>query len=188
MTFTVGELARVDVASFDNLAFTVRRNAFALVETIVALFVLALAAILCIAVVQNRDTARDRTAAIGDAPSAIDALQAELEGETVTALDTEIDAGNARRVVYRKTSASETAAPWMTVDTKNLSDSPGAEGPVFIAKLLNAKLYDNSRAIEFDVELGWIRPGLSSETATEFSSRMEAAKKLCTYRIMVLAK
>ena len=166
----------------------VRLKAFALVETIVAVFVLALAAFVCLAVVRNRDTARDKTAAIGCAPSAIDALQAELESESVATLYAEIAAKGATRVVYRKAGTADTASPWQTVDSDKLADGLGEDGPVYVATLSNAKLYENSRAVEFDVSLGWIDPGLADETASDLSARLGDARKLCTYKVIVLAK
>ena len=169
-------------------ASDIRRKAFALVETIVAVFVLALAAVVCLAIVNNRDTARDKTAAIGCAPSAIDALQAELESESVTTLYAEIVAGNAKRVVYRKSDSDTTASPWLTLDSDKLTGNLGGEGSVFVATLANATLYDNSRAVEFDVSLGWIDPGLASETAEELLARLGGARKLCTYKVIVLTK
>jgi hypothetical protein len=163
-------------------------KAFSLVETIVAVFVLALAAVVCLAVVQNRNTARDKTTAIGDAPSAIDALQAELENESVTALETEIAAGDAIRVVYRKTVSDSPATAWLTLDSDKLTDSLGAEGPIYVAALSNSTLYDNRHAIEFDVSLGWIAPGMAAETAAELKARLGNSRKLCTYKVIVLAK
>jgi hypothetical protein len=182
------ELIAVDPSPAKNLPHFSRRKAFAIVETIVAIFVLALAAIVCLVVINNRDTARDKTAAIGSAPSAIDALGAELESETVTDLNTEIAAGGAIRVVYRSAGAGETIASWKTIDSDKITDGLGPFGPVYVATLSNAKLYDNYRAVEFDVSFGWIKPELATETASELSARLGAAQKLCSYRAIILAK
>ena len=165
-----------------------RSRAFTIVETIAAVFVLALAAVVCITVVNNRNTARDKTAAIGEAPSAIDALQAELEGESVTNLNTEIEAGGAIRVIFRKSDSDSVAAPWYTLDSDKLTDGLGAEGPMYVATLSDAKLYDNSQAVEFNVSLGWIDPGVATETAEKLTARLGDSRKLCTYKVIVIAK
>jgi len=168
--------------------FSLSRRAFTIVEVIVSLFILALVAAVSITIIVSRDTARDATAAIGAAPSAIDTLQASLEGQNVVALNAEIAAGNAIYVVYRSAGTDAAVAPWRTLDSTALPDSLGAEGPVYVAALSNVKLYDKSRAVDFDVALGWIAPGLATESAASLKARLGKAQKLCAYKVIVLAK
>ena len=164
------------------------RRAFTLVEIIVSLFVLALVAIVCIAVVSSRDTDFGKTAAMSDAPAAIDALQVELDSEDVETLYEEISSTGAIRVAYKSSWPGESYMPWRAADPLVLRTAPSAEGAIYVAVLSKAKLYEKKSAVEFDVTLGWVAPGLSTETADHLRARLLDAERLCAYRAIVLRK
>ena len=162
-------------------------KAFTIVEIICAIFLLAVVAITCVAIVANRDTQGDKTAAVSGAPAAIDALSSYFDNKAaVDALNAEIVAGGAARVVCRVQGDAD--ALWQVVDSDEFASMKGVVGPVYVATLTNPKLYDKARAVEFDVAMGWIAPGLATEDAAGIRNRLTSSAALCKYRAIILRK
>lgn len=162
-------------------------KAFTIAEIIIAIFLLALVAITCIAIMANRDTQYDKTAAVSGAPAAIEALSYDFDNkESVDRIHAEIVSGGASRVACRVQSGAESL--WQVVDSDQFASMNGVVGPVYVAVLSNPKLYDKASAVEFDVSLGWIAPGLATESAAEIQSRLGTAAELCKYRAIILRK
>jgi len=161
------------------------RTGFTLVEVIASLFILAIAAGVCIAVISNRDTKWDKTAALNDAPAAMDAFDAAFDAEDLTALSTALALGDVFRLAYR-VDAGDEVAQWCVIDPAKQTEPLASVGPLFVARLSNGRLYDDFCALEFDVALGWIVPGLADETAVALRGRLDTAAELCLYRTMIL--
>lgn len=164
-----------------------RIAAFTIAEVVLAIFILAIVAGVCIAIIANRRTQYDRTAAMSGAPAAIDALSYYFDNSAeVAATNAEIVAGGAARVACRVKSGDD--ALWQVVDSDAFTSMDGVSGPVYIATLSNPKLYEKSSAVEFDVALGWIAPGVAGESSGEIKARIGKAAELCKYRAMILRK
>lgn len=161
------------------------RNAFTLAEVIGAIFLLAIAAAVCVAIVANRTTRHDRTAAMSGAPAAIDALSYYFDNKAdVAVTNAAITSGNAELVVCRRQEPAGSC--WQILNKAEFTSMDGVTGPVYLAKLTNPKLYENSRAVEFDVTLGWMPPGPATEGAADIMTGLAHASELCTYRAIIL--
>jgi hypothetical protein len=160
----------------------IRSRAFSLVEVMASLFVVAVTAILCFAIVSMRDTKYDETSAIDNSSFAIDALQASFDTEGVSALLVEASSGFQERIVYRSLGDGESVPSWKTASVASLSALPTFFGPVYVAALSNGKSLSSGRAVEFDVSLSWLAPGTSGETLAQFQARRSGAAVLCTFK------
>lgn len=164
-----------------------KQTAFTIAETIGAIFILAVVAAVCVAIIANRNTQFDKTAAVSGAPAAIDALSYYFDNKAdVTATNAAIVAGKAVRVVCRVREGGE--ALWQVAEGDAFTSMVGVAGPVYVATLTNPTLYENSRAVEFDVSLGWMTPGDAAETAAEIQARLAAPSEICKYRAIILRK
>ncbi|MFA5257111.1 MAG: prepilin-type N-terminal cleavage/methylation domain-containing protein [Opitutales bacterium] len=160
------------------------RHAFTLVEVIASLFITAMLAFACIALISNRDNGMDATAALEQSPAAIDTLQAALNAEGLDDLNAALAGGGATRLICRD--AADVSAPWKAIDPAALTAPLNATGPVFVALLSNPLLHEGVRGLEFDVTLGWVAPGTATESPAELQARLGAADELCKYRAIVL--
>lgn len=164
-----------------------RLSAFTLAETIGAIFILAVVAAVCVAIIANRNTQFDKTAAMSGAPAAIDALSYYFDNKAeVAATHADILSGKAVRVVCRVRDGEESL--WQVAEGDAFTSMEGVSGPVYVATLRNPTLYEHSRAVEFDVSLGWVAPGAASESAAEIQTRIAAPSELCQYRAIILRK
>jgi len=154
------------------------------VEVITSLFITAILAFACVALISNRNNGMDAAAALEQAPAAIDALQSALDAEGLDSLDAALANGETVLLVCR--SAAGADAPWKAADPAALAVPLNARGPVFVALLSNPTLYDGARALEFDVNLGWITPGTATESPAELLARLDKTNELCKYRAIVL--
>jgi uncharacterized MnhB-related membrane protein len=164
-----------------------RKTAFTLAETIGAIFILAVVAAVCVAIIANRNTQFDKTAAMSGAPAAIDALSYYFDNKAdVATTNAAILSGKAVRVVCRVKDGGESL--WQVAESEAFTSMEGVSGPVYVATLSNPTLYEHSRAVEFDVSLGWVPPGAASESAAEIQARIAAPAELCQYRAIILRK
>ena len=161
-------------------------RAFTIAENIVAILILAIAACACVAIVANRHTNHDRTTAFSGAPAAIDAFSWYFDNKADVASTNAAVASNAAFVACEIT--GDGGAFWHVMRAKELTDMKGVTGAVYVAQLSNPKLYENSSAVEFDVALGWIAPGVGQESASDIASRLGSPAPICKYRAIVLRR
>ena len=159
-------------------------RAFSLVEAIVSLSILAILAAATAFIAANRDHARDETAAVAAAPSAIDALDAALRQDGPSVLTAEIAAGGATRLLWRDD--AEDGAPWRYAALKGLSGKLSVRGPLFVARLSEPQARADGRAVECLVTLSWLVTG-ENETAESLAPKLAKAKEICRYKTIVLA-
>jgi hypothetical protein len=152
------------------------------VEVIAALSLLAVLAAAAGMLAANREGARERTAALAGAPSAMDALSAALREDSPSALSAKV-AGEARAFLWRD--AWRAGAPWCMAFAGDLPDAVDPSGPLFVAELSNSRLRADGRAVEFTVALGWLTP-VPGETRAALLARATKAAELCRYPAIVV--
>jgi hypothetical protein len=171
----------------ENLSFRNRGpRAFTIAENVAAILILAIAACACVAIVANRHTNHDRTTAFSGAPAAIDAFAWYFDNRADVAATNAAVAADTAFVACEI--AGDGGAVWHVMNAKELTDMKGVTGAVYVAQLSNAKLYENSSAVEFDVSLGWIAPGVGQESSADIASRLDKPAPICKYRAIVLRR
>jgi prepilin-type N-terminal cleavage/methylation domain-containing protein len=156
------------------------RPGFTLIEVVASLFILSLAAVACVAILQTRRTGWDATAAMNAAPSAIAALQAAFDEEGPDALGKALASGTARRIAY----VDAEAGMWRVLTAD--ATLPAPDGPVFVATLSSPLAQGGGRALEFDVGLGWVTPWPAGAGQAEVTAALADPVPLCAYRCIVL--